>query len=50
MTAPTINVGSIGIGARFDSFDLYKLLNPTGSASTIKLDLDTPVNLGFSPP
>ena len=50
MTAPTINVGSIGIGARFDSFDLYKLLNPTGSASTIKLDLDPPVNLGFSPP
>ena len=50
MTAPTINVGSIGIGARFVSVDLYKLLNPTGSASTIKLDLDPPVNLGFSPP
>ena len=47
MTAPPINVGSIGIGARFDSFDLSQAL--TGGGGSIRLDLDPPVNLGFSP-
>ena len=49
-TAVPTQVGSISVGARFDSYDLYQLLNPGGSASTIKLDLDPQVNLGFSPP
>ena len=40
----------ISIGARFDSYDLYQMLNPGGSGASIYLNLDPPVNLGFTPP
>ncbi len=52
--ATSIPIGdAISIGGRFDSYDLYQqfLLKTSGSTGdSIYLNLDPPVNLGFTPP